>query len=77
MNNPMNNSQGGVPCPNCNTKIPTSMQELVSALKIVCPSCGLELNIDSKNSEKAITAMNKVLEAQKKLEDASRFDGRR
>lgn len=75
MNNSTNNGQGGIPCPHCNTRIPTSMQELVTATKIVCPICRLELWIDRKSSEKAIMAMNKVLEAQRNLEDASHFDG--
>ena len=72
MNNPTNNGQGGIPCPHCNTRIPTSMQELVTATKIVCPICRLELWIDRKSSEKAIMAMNKVLEAQKNLEGHKR-----
>ena len=67
----MNLGQGGIPCPHCNTKIPTSMQELVTASKIVCPICRLELWINKSESQKAIDAMNKVLEAQNNLEKAS------
>lgn len=77
MDNPMNLGQGGIPCPRCNTKIPTSMQELVTASKIVCPICRLELWINKSESQKAIDAMNKVLEAQNNLEKVSRFDGTR
>lgn len=53
------------------------MQELVTASKIVCPICRLELWINKSESQKAIDAMNKVLEAQNNLEKVSRFDGTR
>lgn len=77
MNNQINNAQGGIPCPVCKNTIPTSMQELVSAQKIVCPYCNLELWINKSESQKAIDAMNKVLDAQNNLEKASHFDGTR
>lgn len=75
MNNQSNIGQGGVQCPQCKTKIPTSMQELVSAAKLVCPRCALELIIDRAASQRAIEAMNKVLDAQQNLDKASHFDG--
>ena len=40
---------------------------------IVCPSCGLVLNIDPVKSRKAIDALKKVQEAQENLDRKSHF----
>lgn len=67
---------GGFNCPVCGGFIPTSMEELVTSSSLVCPFCNLQLAIDKANSQKAIEAMNKVMEAQKNVEKASHFDGK-
>lgn len=67
---------GGFNCPVCGSFIPTSMEELMTRASLACPVCNLELTIDKKSSQQAMEAMNKVMEAQKKVESASHFDGK-
>jgi len=38
--------QKELPCPRCKTTIHTTMLELMTADRIVCPHCGLMLSID-------------------------------
>lgn len=74
MNQKMNKDRvGGFNCPVCGNFIPTSMQELVTSARLVCPVCNLELTIDKAHSQRAMTAMSQVMDAQKNLDDASHF----
>ena len=57
----------GMPCPRCGNFIPTSINELLSANYLRCPTCQLQLNIDRQNSRKALNALEKVEEAQKRM----------
>ena len=52
------------------------MEELLTRPSLACPVCNLELTIDKAHSQKAMVAMNKVMEAQKNVENASHFDGK-
>lgn len=65
----------GMPCPRCGNFIPTSINELLSANYLRCPTCQLQLNIDRQNSRKALNALEKVEEAQKQLDEKSKFNG--
>lgn len=65
----------GITCPRCGNFIPTSIGELISASYLRCPICRLQLNIDKHKSDKALKALAKVDEAQRKVNEKSRFDG--
>lgn len=76
MQNMNRDKVGGFNCPVCGNFIPTSMEELLTRSSLACPVCNLELTIDKAHSQKAMVAMNKVMEAQKNVENASHFDGK-
>lgn len=63
----------GLQCPRCNNFIPTSIHELLAANYLRCPLCGLLLNIDRQQSEKALKALAKVELAQKQVDEKSTF----
>lgn len=63
----------GMPCPNCGNFIPTSIQQILFSSSLYCPTCGLRINIDKRKSDKALKILEKVDEAQKRIEDASKF----
>ena len=65
----------GMPCPRCGNFIPTSINELLSANYLRCPTCQLQLNIDRHNSQRALNALEKVEEAQRLLDEKSKFNG--
>ena len=63
----------GMPCPNCGNFIPTSIQQILFSNILCCPICGLRINIDKRKSDKALKILEKVDEAQKRIEDVSKF----
>ena len=63
----------GMQCPNCGNFIPTSIQQILFSGSLFCPTCGLRINIDKRKSDKALKILEKVDEAQKRIEDASKF----
>lgn len=65
--------RAGLKCPQCSTFIETTMYHIITARSLVCPHCGLVLNIDPVKSRKAIDALKKVQEAQENLERKSHF----
>jgi hypothetical protein len=59
----MNHSHShNMPCPECNSPIPMSMDRLLSGQPIKClnPACGLELKIDTQKSQKALEQVSKL-----------------
>ena len=54
------NNKPGLNCPKCSFKIIISIEQLVSGNSIICPSCGLKLDIDSQKSKQAIKAVKKL-----------------
>lgn len=65
----------GFPCPVCGVFIPTSINDLLSASSITCPSCRLQLEIDMNHSSKALEILNQVQEAQENVKAASSYNG--
>lgn len=63
----------GIQCPICSQLIPVSIHQLLFARSLHCPVCGLSLFIDKKKSDKALKILAKVDEAQRRVEDTSRF----
>lgn len=51
MNNP------GLNCPKCGQKIAISIEQLISKSEIICPACGLQLNVDGEKSANALGAL--------------------
>lgn len=59
----------GMPCPQCKGFIPVTMQQIITESAIVCPHCGLRLNINHQENQPAIEALKKFAEAQKQFEE--------
>lgn len=65
----------GFPCPVCGIFIPTTINDLLYASSLSCPSCRLQLDIDRNDSKKALEVLSQVDEAQKKVKAASTYNG--
>jgi len=65
----------GMKCPNCDGFIPISMYQILAGSSVFCPRCGLRLDINTKDSARAIEALRKVEKAQRRVEETSHFDG--
>lgn len=63
----------GLACPECKMFIPLTVTGLLVASGFQCPHCGLMITIDRQKSSRAMAALKKVAEAQRKVEKASRF----
>lgn len=50
----------GINCPECTTRLVVSIQHLISLEPVVCPTCGLELEIDAQKSQGAIDSLKKL-----------------
>lgn len=64
----------GLKCPQCGTFIETSIFQLLTEQGLTCPACRLRLNIDHIKSQPAMDALRKVQQAQKNLEEKSKFN---
>ncbi len=58
----------GITCPQCGNLIPTSIQQILFSRVLLCPTCGLKLNIDKKKSDKALKILAKVDEAMSRVD---------
>lgn len=63
----------GIRCPLCGNLIPTSIQQILYSRCLFCPTCGLNLNIDKRKSDKALEILAKVDEQQRRVEESSHF----
>ena len=70
---PTTQRPSGFECPVCKGFIPVSMTDLIQKNAIICPICSLHLNINQHASQKAIDALEKVQQAQEKVDKASVF----
>lgn len=64
----------GLKCPQCGIFIETSIFQLLTEQGLTCPACHLRLNIDHIKSQQAMDALRKVQQAQKNLEEKSKFN---
>jgi len=62
----------GMPCPQCGGFIPVSMQQIIADSSILCPHCGLRLNINHQESRPAIDALKKFQQAQRDFDKRSK-----
>ena len=62
----------GMPCPQCGGFIPVSMQQIIADSSILCPHCGLRLNINQQESRPAIDALKKFQQAQRDFDKRSK-----
>lgn len=72
-NNQPNQQQPGMKCPQCGHFIPTTITELLTARALRCPHCRLELTINRAESKQAMDILKNVDNAQKNLQQASKF----
>jgi hypothetical protein len=65
-------SRPGVPCPNtdpkCSFVIPTTFEMLLSGEPIVCPMCGLALQVDRETSAESLKLISNLHEATQQVE---------
>ncbi len=54
-----------IPCPECQTPMPISVQHLLTGQAIAClhPQCGVVLKIDQQKSANALAKVEKLQEA--------------
>lgn len=64
----------GLNCPKCGSFIPTTIAELITTSYLQCPHCHLRLNINQRESKRALEILKDVNDAQKNLERASKFN---
>lgn len=58
----------GLPCPACSAFIPVSVPGLLANHALICPSCGLRLEMDRSGSEKALKALATLDVIQKQMD---------
>lgn len=61
--------QTGIPCPECEFVIPTTMEMLLLGEPIVCPMCGLALHVDREKSAESLKLVQQLHDATQKLEE--------
>ncbi len=71
---PAADRKAGLNCPQCGAFIETSIFELLTSSALACPSCRLRLSIDRTKSRPAFDALRKVQNAQRNLEQKSKFN---
>ena len=49
----------GLPCPKCGGFIAVSMRQITTEDSLLCPNCGIKLNINQQESRPAIEALKK------------------
>ncbi|MDI1443846.1 hypothetical protein [Polyangium sp. 6x1] len=59
----------GFPCPQCNFKIKTSIEQILTGSSIFCSGCGLQLHIDKQTSAPALDALKQLNEVMEKASD--------
>jgi hypothetical protein len=64
------NQAGGFPCPRCKQPVHFPLSALLTRPSIFCPSCGLELAIDSQGSAAALEALRRYTAG---MDDARRM----
>jgi DNA-directed RNA polymerase subunit RPC12/RpoP len=62
-------SRPGVPCPECSFVIPTTFEMLLSGEPIVCPMCGLALQVDRETSAGSLELISNLHEATQQVEE--------
>ena len=50
----------GVPCPICHGFINTTIEDISDGKSMVCPNCGLKVNISFEPNEKALEILEKL-----------------
>ena len=62
-------ARSGVPCPECSFVIPTTFEMLLSGEPIVCPMCGLALQVDRETSAESLKLISNLHEATQQVEE--------
>ncbi|RZM77262.1 hypothetical protein [Leptolyngbya iicbica] len=65
-------NQQGVPCPECDFSIPTTLPILLSGEPIVCPMCGLALHVDTEKSADSLKLIRNLHEATQQVEETKK-----
>jgi transcription elongation factor Elf1 len=65
----MNGAPPGLPCPQCNTLLHATVENLLTDGGINCRSCGLQLALDTQASRVALAQLRQVHDATKQVDD--------
>jgi transcription initiation factor TFIIIB Brf1 subunit/transcription initiation factor TFIIB len=63
------NQPPGLICPQCGFRIQVTIESLLNNASICCADCGLVLSVDRGKSEAALTALQKVYQSIKKIQN--------
>ena len=66
------NNQPGIDCPECGTRILTTIDMILSRAPIECVKCGLRLNVEQEQSKPALESLRKLDGAIKEAERVSK-----
>jgi transcription elongation factor Elf1 len=67
--------QGGIPCPECQSFIPMSLEKVLGQRQFSCPSCGLQLTIDLNQSQQGMKVLQNIKQAQDQVREARPYQG--
>jgi len=65
------NNKPGIDCPECGTRILTSIDMILSREPISCVKCGLTLKVQQEESKPALESLQKLDRAIKKAEESN------
>lgn len=64
-----NQHQKGLPCPNCNSVTPVSLEMLIHNKPVFCMGCGTKFTLDLNESKDVIKDLKAVYDAQQKVKN--------
>ncbi|MDX2361875.1 MAG: hypothetical protein QNK23_13785 [Crocinitomicaceae bacterium] len=66
------NNKPGINCPECGTRILTTIDMVLSRVPIECAMCGLKMNVEQEESKPALDSLRKLDGALKEAEKVSK-----
>jgi len=66
------NNKPGINCPECGTRILTTIDMVLSRAPIECAMCGLKMNVEQEESKPALDSLRKLDGALKEAERVSK-----
>jgi len=65
----MINSENGIPCPVCATKISFDIQQLLSGVQFTCPNCLSSIGLAKESAPIVAKTLDKLEEHKKKIKE--------
>ncbi len=64
-----NQPEAGIPCPECGSKIETTIEALLLKDQFKCPQCGLALTVNRTASQQALASLQELQRAADRVEE--------